>query len=192
MPHNVPLPWWVPFVAAPVITVKLTLDDPELRSQLRATSRGYQGERGAGGELEGLGTGWRVFNDVDLDRENSDHVVVGSSGVYTIEVKNYAGSVAATPGGLHTHGKRNDKVVKQARRASHKLRELLGTEVRPVLAFVHPFEGGAVGNLPVLHVKDLVTFLQAQSGTLTYPDAQRVCAILETRVRSAKLRPRCM
>jgi hypothetical protein len=76
---------------------------------------------------------WRVFHDVDLGGENADHVVVGAVGVFNVEVKNFSGKISAKSGGLYAHGRRYDKVVRQAHRQAHALRERLGVDVTPLL-----------------------------------------------------------
>jgi len=130
-----------------------------------AKARGAIGENAVGRALHGLPAGWRVFHDVQLEGENVDHVVVGRRGVFSIEVKNYSGRVKVAPSGLYTHGQRNDKVVRQALRQAHRLRDTLGVEVQPVLVFARRDVGVArVGTLPVMDDFTLVPWLLRQDG----------------------------
>lgn len=175
-----------PFLAylAPLlglIMVMLLLKDRMIQDKLVAYLRGYLGESRVGRVLATLPSGWRVFNDVDLKGENVDHVVVSSRGVFSIEVKNYRGRVKATPRGLFTYRRRNDAVVRQAHRQAHKLRELLGVEVQPVLVFVGSrLDGRQVGKLPVTRVDGLVPFLRSfNEGRLDYEQAKEVFAKLD-------------
>ena len=62
-----------------------------------AKARGAIGETTVGRALHRLPAGWRVFHDVQLDRENIDHVVVSNWGVFTIEVKKDSGEMTAPP-----------------------------------------------------------------------------------------------
>ena len=104
-----------------------------------------------GALLEALPEGWRVFHDVELEGENADHVVVGPPGVFSVEVKHYAGRVVARPDGLFVNGRRQDRIVRQAWRQAHMLEAWLGVEVQPVLVFVgSEVEGARAGPLPVL------------------------------------------
>lgn len=168
-----------------LIVIMLLLKDRLIQNKLVAYGRGYLGETGVGKVLEALPSGWRVFNDVDLNGENVDHVVVSSRGVFSIEVKNYRGRVKAKPEGLYTYGKRNDAVVRQAHRQAHKLRELLGVEVQPVLVFVGSrLDGGQVGSLPVVRVDGLLPLLQSfREKRLDYERAKEVFAKLDTLTR---------
>ena len=157
------------------------------RKDARAITKGYAGEARAGKLLAGLPEGWRVFHDVKLDGENADHVVVSNKGVFNVEVKNYSGGVLVTPRGLFTHGKRNDKIVKQAWRQAHKLTGLLGVEVVPLLAFA----GGEVkqdsphvGKLRVLPARELRGHFSSLQGlVLSLEDGRRISALLEARTR---------
>ncbi|MER3555679.1 MAG: nuclease, partial [Meiothermus sp.] len=81
-----------------------------------------------------------------------------------IEVKNYSGKVIATPKGLYNKGKKQDSVVRQAWRQSHKLRELLAVEVVPILVFVSDgLEGNRVGRLHVMRPNELVPYFKSLS-----------------------------
>jgi hypothetical protein len=66
----------------------------ELRTKLRKTHLGYDGERYVGEELNGLmSRGYRVFHDFQVDWLpgervfNIDHIAVGPEGVFAIETK---------------------------------------------------------------------------------------------------------
>ena len=52
-------------------------------------SWGAEGERRTGALLEKLGAEWRVEHDIEHDRGNWDHVVVGPGGVFVIDSKTY-------------------------------------------------------------------------------------------------------
>ena len=149
-----------------------------------AKARGAIGENFVGRALHRLPAGWRVFHDVQLDHENIDHVVVSNRGVFTIEVKNYSGEMKVGPAGLFTHGQRNDRVVRQAWRQSHRLRMVLDVEVQPVLVFIaRDFGTTRVGALPVMGVDALVPWLLGRTDrTLDLEGGRRVFALLETRV----------
>lgn len=62
-------------------------------------ARGYKFKVGAVGEglvaqvLSGFPDDWYVFNDMIVGRSQIDHIVVCPKGVYTIETKNYRGSI---------------------------------------------------------------------------------------------------
>jgi hypothetical protein len=181
---------FVPLLApiAPLIGVFVVmkiLQDRGIRKDFHAVGRGFVGEVRIGELLEGLPAPWRVFHDVDLGGENADHVVVGTVGVFNVEVKNFSGKVSAKSGGLYAHGKRNDKVVRQAHRQAHALRERLGADVTPLLVFAGgALLGDQVGNLKVFGPKELVPYLLSlKERKLEYSQAREVFARLEPMIR---------
>ncbi|GAB6942446.1 nuclease-related domain-containing protein [Thermus brockianus] len=177
---------WAGFLALPVAVflVGKLLQDKEVERAVVANARGYLGEARVGQVLAGLPSTWRVFHDVDLGGENADHVVVGPPGVFNVEVKNYTGKIQATPKGLWIRGERRDDLVRQAWRQAHKLRELLGVEVEPLLVFVGgELEGRQVGRLPVLRPEEVVPYLKGLPSRLGFAEAQRVAQVLERKVR---------
>lgn len=182
-------PLLTPFApVAGLFVVTKMLQDRKLSKELVAKGRGAIGEDRVGRALAKLPTGWRLFHDVQLDGENADHVVVGNRGVFSIEVKNYSGTIKVEPRGVVTRGKRNDAIVRQAHRQSHKLRELLGVEVQPVLVFVGvDLPPTRSGKLPVMDESHLVEHLLGQTERwLDLEEGRRVMGVLEGRVAGAR------
>ena len=122
----------------------------------RNTWLGYYGERIVAESLDDLKTqGCRIFHDVPAGDAKSpfniDHVIVGPSGVFTVETKTrrkgraragfaehqiiYDGQVLAYPWGEDRHGL--DQAQRQARWLQENLARLLGeaTPVSPILTF---------------------------------------------------------
>lgn len=60
---------------------------------------GFLGEYQVAIELEGLPAAFTVFNNVNTERGNLDHVVVGPTGLFAIETKNWRGHITATADG---------------------------------------------------------------------------------------------
>jgi hypothetical protein len=177
---------WLSALALPValLLVVRLLQEKEVERTLVAHVKGYVGEAQVGRVLAELPSTWQVFHDVDLGGENADHVVVGPPGVFNVEVKNHRGPVLARPDGLWIRGKRRDEIVRQAWRQAHKLGELLGLEVQPLLVFLgEEVEGGQVGRLPVLRTEDLVAYLKTLPPRLTFAEARRGAEVLRERVR---------
>ena len=177
---------WMGALALPLafLAVMRLLQDKEVEREVVAKARGYLGEARVGRVLEALPSPWRVFHDVDLGGENADHVVVGPAGVFNVEVKNYTGLIRATPEGIWVRGDCRDDLVRQAWRQAHKLRELLGVEVEPLLVFVGGrLEGRRVGRLPVLPPEEVGAYLRGLPARLSFTEAQRVSKLLEGRVR---------
>lgn len=128
----------------------------------KSLQKGLQGETKMAQVLQNLPSGWRVLHDLDLGGENVDHLAIGPSGVFNIEVKNHSGKIHASPKGLFNKGRRQDKIVRQTWRQAHKLRELLGVEVVPLLVFVtENLEGSQVGRLKVFKPEECVAHLKS-------------------------------
>ena len=159
------------------------LQDKEVERLVVASARGYRGEAQVGRLLSGLPSTWKVYHDVDLGGENADHVVVGPADVFNVEVKNYTGSVEVRPNGLWVRGQRRDDLVRQAWRQAHKLQELLGVEVQPILVFLGRKVKGQVGRLWVMGEEDLLAHLKALPPCLTFAEARQIGEALERRVR---------
>ncbi|MEN2982376.1 MAG: nuclease-related domain-containing protein [Thermus sp.] len=177
---------WLGALALPLAFLAMVrlLQDKDVERAVVAKARGYLGEARVGQVLAALPSTWTVFHDVDLGGENADHVVVGPAGVFNIEVKNYTGTVQATPRGLWVRGKRRDDLVRQAWRQAHKLRELLEEEVEPILVFAGGrLEGRQVGRLPVLALEEVVPYLKGLPPRLGFSQAQKVAERLRGRVR---------
>ena len=67
---------------------------------------GALGECEVAAELDRLSDKFTVFNNVNTTRGNLDHVVVGPTGLFVLETKNWTGTIAATDDGeLTKNGK---------------------------------------------------------------------------------------
>lgn len=136
---------------------------------------GVAGERKASKVLRDLPEGWQVWHNLDVGGENIDHVVASSKGVFILEVKNYAGSVLATPHGLYTHGNKepNDKVTAQVWRQVYKLKAFVkGHHIQPVLVFMDEVIGDKARGIPCLIVNELIAYLRSKDNILSYEQAK--------------------
>ena len=68
---------------------------------------GALGECEVAAELDRLSDKFTVFNNVNTTRGNLDHVVVGPTGLFVLETKNWTGTIAATPEGELTRNGRS-------------------------------------------------------------------------------------
>lgn len=127
----------------------------KLRNAMR---RGMSGEAEIAMILEGLPDSFTVINDLTTPFGNVDHVVVGPTGAYVIDTKNWRGTVTSDgKGELLLNGKPISKpVVKTLLRTvmsiQEKVRILSGCDpyIQAVLAF--PMTYVAVGNSSTRHV----------------------------------------
>jgi Nuclease-related domain len=113
------------------------------RTAERAWRRGASGERVTGFWLDRLPDGWFVFHDVPVGARgaNIDHLVVGPSGVFTVNTKSLTGAIRVNPRTLTNNGHRTNflpKATAEAQRAAELLSAAVGrpVDVRAVLAIL--------------------------------------------------------
>ena len=113
------------------------------------TRKGIQGEERVAGELSYLSDEFLLLNDVMLpgSRGNIDHVVVGPTGVFTVETKNYSGKYVCYGDRWFFQGVRQkydiSSVSVQARNNATVVADLLHSsgftvDVSPIIVFTHP------------------------------------------------------
>lgn len=152
-------------------------------ARFRRAFLGYQGEVQVGRILRRLPREFYVLSDVDLGGENADFVVVSPSGVYSVEVKNYALPVQARPDGLYVAGRSKGEILQQARRQAEKLERLFGVRATPVLVFLGEVRGKGAGGVVVLSARELAPFLLKGKKHLPKREVQRILRLLGRRVR---------
>jgi Nuclease-related domain len=114
-----------------------------LHTDARASNRGANGELVSGWWLGRLPEGWHVINEVPVGDAGAkvDHVVIGPSGVFTINTKNLTGKVWVGPKSILYNRRSTDflpRATAEAGRASRLLAAAVGraVEVRGVLAIL--------------------------------------------------------
>lgn len=108
---------------------------------------GGRGEQKVGAELEGLREhGFYIFHDMQLASVgNVDHVALGPHGFFAIETKSHKGRVSASGGNLLRNGEPFEKdFVAQAWNGCYRLKEILDSEVSPILCFTEAFVEGRI------------------------------------------------
>src|SRR2546427_6967384 len=132
--------------------------------------KGLEGEQSVASELSHLNDEFLLLNDVMLPggRGNIDHILVGPTGVFVLETKNFSGKYVCYGDRWFFQGVREkydvSSVSVQAKNNADTLASLLHTSgftvaVNPVIVFTHPsvqlwlhqptvpvLKGGAVGN----------------------------------------------
>ena len=138
--------------------------------------KGAAGEEIVARELARLPAGYHVFHSMDIGggvlmrrSGDIDHLVVGPTGVFAIETKNWRGNVSLTDGKLQVDGVEPRRVpLAQAQQAVSKLQVRLGrggifnAQVTPVVCFASDcFDGGCqtVGEAVVCNVSTLLDVL---------------------------------
>lgn len=173
-----------------------------LLHQRRAVRLGYEGEMAVGQELNQLmAEGYRVFHDFPAENFNIDHIVVGPTGVLSVETKArskptsedrrrdatvfYDGSALQFPTG------RDVSALEQARRQSDWLARWLASavgeplRVTPVLALPGWFvKRTGAGGIPVINPRQVRSLLRPHSAHhLSDSMIARVAHQLEQRCR---------
>ena len=146
--------------------------------------KGAQGELVVGSLLEKLPRDrWKVFHDISVGRRgrNIDHLVIGKSGVFTINTKNRAGEVRVSPRTLSVNGYRSDylpRATEEGRLVSHRLTSALGSSVvaTPVIAILS--DDIRVTSQPedvyVVAAQELVPWLEARPEILSLAQAAAI------------------
>jgi hypothetical protein len=192
-----PLPWVMTALAVVYIGYAAIRVRPlyQRHSQLRL---GRDGERTVGQELEKLREhGYRVYHDFLGEKGNIDHIVIGPTGVFTIETKSfsrpknpdakivYDGKVVTVPG-----CKLDRDPIAQAKAERDEIRNLIqkyanrDAPVRPAVVFVGWYterqpEGAEVW---VLNTKGVVSFIQHERSKLSEDDIAHISGILEEHI----------
>ena len=87
--------------------------------------RGILGEEAVADVLAGLPSSYWVLHGVSTGHGDVDHVVVGPTGVFALETKAWQGSFYRRRGELYWNAKPAEHVLRQARGAAGKIRQLL-------------------------------------------------------------------
>jgi hypothetical protein len=173
------------------------------------TRKGWQGEVAMAAELSYLSDDYLLLNDVMLPgaRGNIDHILVGPSGVFVFETKNYAGKYVCYGDRWFFQGRRQKYDVKsislQAKNNASIVSDVLHSsgftvEVNPLLVFTHPSAQLWLHRptVPVLRGGTVRTFVLNQKPRfqLTGPYAEKVVnKILATnRAKAAPLHSTAM
>lgn len=174
-----------------------------LSKTLKNYKLGLKGEQIVGNQLmELLRHGCHVFHDVPMDYENIDHVVVGPSGVFTIETKMRRKEEGEEDGHkLYYNGKRlrfgkitTSSPLEQAKRQGEFLSSLLGGmfktgEVSPIVIYPGWWveqEKGAVDVL-VMNDKAAMNYLSKQPRKLDEETVNSIASFLKERCRDVEV-----
>ncbi|MGD0060228.1 MAG: nuclease-related domain-containing protein [Verrucomicrobiia bacterium] len=190
-------PWFLTAIAIGYAVYAVIRARPLFR-HYRQLKLGRDGERTVGQELERLrADGFLVYHDFPADEFNIDHVVIGPTGVFTIETKTfrkpkdpevvigYDGRVVTVPG-----TKLDRDPVAQARAERDFIRDLIKRSanrvapVRPAVVFVGWYtqrqpEGTEVW---VLNVTGLLAFIRNEHSSLSEDDIAHISSVLEQHI----------
>lgn len=105
------------------------------RQSTEAWGKGARGEVETGRILEELPGGFVVKHDLRMpgSRANIDHLVIGPTGVFTIETKSFKDGVRIAGGRVTRGGRNANQIVDQGKRQADSIEERLGLEARPIV-----------------------------------------------------------
>jgi hypothetical protein len=162
--------------------------------------RGAQGEEATAEALADLPAGeWTVIHDVAWPGRklaNIDHVVVGPSGVFVIDTKNWSGEITVDDDVLRQNGRARVSTVRGAEAAAEAVAALLPTVRRDHVHAVLCFTDSEAPSVPVGHVlvsstSILVRLLSAGATVMSGEQVRAVAEALRSRLPAAtEPRPR--
>lgn len=170
------------------------------RKHIRRIKLGRDGERAVADYLEWFRTSnYFVFRDVPNGDANLDHVLIGPSGVFTIETKTLTKPqrgqcrITVVNGVIRANGNTLDRnPIIQAKAQAGWLKSFLAESqlpapVQPVVVFpgwfVEPFDMRAAGAW-VLEVKALSRFIENEPERLSREQTQAMASALRSHIRA--------
>jgi hypothetical protein len=160
-------------------------------TQARAWQRGAKGERHTARLLDRLGRdGYVVFHDLAMPHSpaNLDHLVVGPSGVFVIDSKQWTGQVHQSSDGLIWHNHyRLDRTLATIGWQAETLGRLLGVPVAPLICVhgAHIQHGGLHAQGVAIVPATLLRSALGHDQVLSDADIQRYAATARMRLRPA-------
>lgn len=153
--------------------------------------KGARGEERVAAVLETLPSSWHVFHDFVAGGHHVDHVLVGPTGVYAIETKNWRGRVTLEGGEMIVDGRLADRqplvqTQRQADAVKAAIRKAgLECEVVPVLClasdtFVERIR--SVGRTTVLNASCAAEWILGGQGRCSASEIARLAQLMETSI----------
>ncbi len=136
--------------------------------------RGATGEEQVGGLLDEMtDDGWRVIHDASLGRGNVDHILIGPSGIFTIETKSHPGPVRVA----RVHG----GTLSQAQAQRRAIERVTGVAVEPLIVFSRAWVDRPMARrkgVRVVPARMLVRYLGKLAPTLSPEEIERARALV--------------
>lgn len=154
--------------------------------RLRSFLKGAEGEEKVARTLSFLSSSHTVFNDLQIDDGAAfDHVVVGPSGIFVIETKNWSGEISFENGQVLCNGKPPGRSpLKQVKEATLALLDYLehaqcaSVPVYPVLCFVNNRPQGGLTNIGGVRICTDTDLHDLFENALETPVGSGACAMV--------------
>jgi hypothetical protein len=187
------LKWYPPEMQAQRVTEGPTIvgRPGEGPDQVAANwARGAAGERTTERALMALPPTYHIFHGLKTARSGSDidHVVIGPSGIWVVDTKDWSGVAEVRDGDLKCGRYSRANHVDSVQRQATLVRERLGFDAAPMLCFVgelRPRPAMMIGRVRLVTVDSIAAHIRA--GTITMGEDDLRTAI--DRARSWKERP---
>lgn len=153
--------------------------------------KGARGEERVAAVLDTLPSSWHVFHDFVAGGYHVDHVLVGPTGVYAIETKNWRGRVVVEKGEMIVDGVLADRqplaqTLRQADAVKVALKKAgLECDVIPVLCLASDTFAAklqSVGRTTVLNVSCIVDWILGGQGRCSASEIARLAQLMETTI----------
>ena len=150
---------------------------------------GYKGEKEVGKILDSLTDDFKIVHDIFVDKWNIDHLVIGPTGVYTIETKNHKGVITNDRDVLLINDKLFEKnIINQALSEAfyikEKIEKSLGIKmfIKPVIVFANPktyVKANEVKGVKVLSIRMLKDYLMKNRTVLNSNYIEKIYSIFK-------------
>lgn len=152
--------------------------------------QGAVGERRTASVLDELAPfGYVTLHDLKWPgrpRANIDHVLVGPSGVYVIDSKNWTGRIVVAQGTVLQNRRRRDAAITSCGEAALALIRILNTDVMPVLCLVRDEEiTGRAHDVRVCTTSNLRRLVLSRPAILSVDQVRWVTDVLRQEVPAA-------
>jgi hypothetical protein len=159
--------------------------------------RGAEGESQTAEALATLGPGWVIWHDVAWPGRryaNIDHVVVGPTGIFVVDSKNWSGSISIRNGVLRQNGYGREREVAGCAEAAIAVGSLVPdfmTTCHPVMCFTSPVSvEERIRDVTVCSTTNLVSTITAGPLVLDADRVAQVARNLGAQIASRTAQPR--
>ncbi|HEY7659903.1 MAG TPA: NERD domain-containing protein [Actinomycetota bacterium] len=180
--------WW-PLAFVAIVPLVLLARNTTLGGLLDPVTirRGIQGEERVAAVLAELeADGYEVIHDVEIGRGNADHILVGPTGVFVIETKDWGGRFYPRRGRLMFNNRPADHIVDQATMVARTVKRRLkraGIDVwvEAVIASTRASVSSRqirLGHVTVVEASKLPAFVRGRSSHMDPDRASRAAEVL--------------
>lgn len=152
--------------------------------------RGARGEERVAALLASMPDPYHIFNDFEAGNDRVDHVVIGPTGVFSVETKSWRGTVEVVEGHVLVNGALPSRdPLAQAQREADKVRAAIGrlgfdVTVSPVVCFASDTfasDTAQCGSVKIVNAAAIGEWFASQPETLPLSELSRLVQLLETR-----------